>query len=240
MTVVILRAANVYHPSPIEQIVEGKRRASSETAWKRMRSDIFKFADVCDKFLYKGYVFARPEGDKSDRVERIAPLYSEWSVPRSNSPHRNIMAVVYAGAPMGYLLAYEDGGEVFLDVICAKPGFGKPLMQAFVRTFSHKNIRLNALSYVLSYYQQYGFHFGSRCGRRNRHLDKLAKTVAPGSFDAYTLENAYRTRSKVRRLLNTLKSENLHVNKQPCGEKNKTCFAGDGFEMIRCRTRRKS
>ena len=240
MTVVILETANVYSPSPIQMIVDGVHNPASEKHWKRMRTHIFKFANFCHNFIFNGYVYATPEGEE-DRPERIAPLYSEWNLSRVNVPPRNVMVAFYGeDCVKGYILANQGADEVHLDVICAKPGFGKPLMEAFVREFSHKNIRLNALSNVLSYYQQYGFHFGSKCGDPRLHyLDNLATSVTPGSFDAHTLENAYRNRPEVRRLLNSLKSEHLNVNKASCKAHEKTCFASDGFRMVRCRTRKR-
>jgi hypothetical protein len=239
MNVVILKTA-IKANAPIFMVTNGSIQETTEKQWKQMRTHISTFANFCNKFIFNGYVFGSGEGDKNIPA-RIAPLHSEMHLLRGRTPHRNIMAVIYEnGKIMGYILAEEKGTEVHLDVICAKPGYGKILMQAFVKEFSHKNIRLNALSNVLSYYQQYGFHFGEKCGDARMHyLDQLAKSVAPGSFDSTTLEHAYETLPELRRLLNSLKSERLNVHEANCSAKNKSCFAVDGFKMIRCRTRRR-
>jgi len=241
--VVIVKTDNVYEKGLITVIVDGERKYGHELIWGRIRKEIFMFTKFCNKFLDMGYILATPHGKRHDPV-RISPLYSEWNKKvRMVSSPRNVMAIAYNNhETMGYILANQSATDVHIDVICAKPGYGKILMTEFIKEFGHQNIMLNAVSSVLSYYQRYGFHFGDKCGEHHPNLDAMAKTVkSRGDFDMHTLENVYRTRPEVKKLLDTLKSKKLNASDCTSTEKTsngKTCFALDGFRMVRCKTRR--
>jgi hypothetical protein len=110
----------------------------------------------------------------------LNPTYVQTTIREST-----LILLIYKGSTgntnkvlQGFLLSHKttDGGY-FLDVICAAPGFGSPLLSTFLMLVERGGatyVTLNALSTVLSYYPRFGFEFRKSCD-----LDKPANTTMP-------------------------------------------------------------
>lgn len=90
--------------------------------------------------------------------------------------HHTTVAVLYSlkesrrgdsWTPQGFVMAMPDSEGIYLDVICATPGYGRPLLEAFMHFVHAINpraaITLSALPTVLTYYPAFGFNFRKNC-----------------------------------------------------------------------------
>jgi hypothetical protein len=104
--------------------------------------------------------------DHTERVCRktVSKSYVTLAIPN------NTLIYVIADIPdihgiKGFLLAHPLGDNtMYLDVICADPGYGKHLLNVFIDSVkSYDEIVLSALTSVLSYYPQFGFAHREDC-----------------------------------------------------------------------------
>lgn len=131
--------------------------------------------------------------------------------------------------PKGYLIAFGKPYCIHLQLVCALRGYGAFLMKALLYYADNirVNVELDALSTVLSYYQQFGFEFKDRCSEPTIDIGRIDKAAPDDEKEAF-IQNAQRL--LVNNNVNVHKCERKFIG----SEVNDECLR-DGFRMQRCR-----
>jgi hypothetical protein len=100
--------------------------------------------------------------------EQVRPkyIYDSLRPPRGTSAITHVAILFEGDNAKGFMTLAKDGLNLFIDVICAEPGYGKPMILSVLQWSDASGIRdveLHALPGVLFYYQQYGFNFRKSC-----------------------------------------------------------------------------
>jgi hypothetical protein len=172
--------------------------------------------------------------------DQVRPGY----VRDSLSPYAAVthVAVLFANEDAkGFMTLVRTGHKLFIDVICADPGFGKPMILSVLKWADDNSItdvELHALPGVLFYYQQYGFNFRKSCNdgsfvfspeERTEYLSQKIQFFNEAENNPIAIQ-----------YLKMLQQESLNIKKGPCKpdatleEISRNKCSEDGFEMHRC------
>lgn len=131
-------------------------------------------------------------------------------------------------SPKGYLIAFGKSYCIHLQLVCALKGYGAFLMKALLHYTNNLrvNVELDALSNVLTYYQQFGFEFKDICANAATDIGSVDRNAPDAEKRAF-----------IKRAQELLVNDNVNVHK--CMHKfvgadiNYECIK-DGFRMQRC------
>jgi hypothetical protein len=104
-------------------------------------------------------------------------------------------------SPKGYLIAFGKSYCIHLQLVCALKGYGAFLMKALLHYTNNLrvNVELDALSNVLTYYQQFGFEFKDICANAATDIGSVDRN-APDAEKRAKLEIILREIAKQNKL----------------------------------------
>lgn len=148
--------------------------------------------------------------------------------------------------PKGFITLHQRNRYAFIDVLCAMPGYGLPLMTSTLQWADDSNVtdvELHALPSVLFFYQRFGFNFRPSCdvpsvGFSDEDMAMYKEystannisTYSDAANDPYTVQ-----------FLQFLQQQSLNVKKGMCppsasaDEIAVNDCAVDGYEMHKCK-----
>jgi hypothetical protein len=168
----------------------------------------------------------------AERVRGFAILAKrpvEQKVEKKASTKKKAVGPIFRTAPELHM---------FLDVICATPGYGTPILRfvdQLTRTLGFKLIELHALPNVINYYRKQGY-LNSKPGecQENSTITMAADTVAQAKFATV---NEALDDEKYNAFLQTLVDDGTAAREYPACKGTGRTKAGcgyDGFLMTRC------
>lgn len=182
--------------------------------------------------LYSKYVVHVPLCKgllNKDYIKEEAVAKSHYLIVHVNltKPTRSKTPLVELSG-MGIIRKKKD--HMYLDVVCAKPGIGKQILDAaaeLTKTNKMKYLILSAMPYIINYYRKMGFVYGKKECKLNDDLKTLNENLKHKRFKNM---NGAITNEEYKKLLLVL------VQKKMTG---KYCRAvGEcsqvGFAMTKC------
>lgn len=176
-----------------------------------------KSTTLCRGFVDKHYI----RNSAVANADFLIVSYNIKNPTRSKAPFVNLN---------GFALMNKKPDHLYLDVICAKPGVGKGIIdEVSKQVIMHKKkyLVLSAVTYVINYYKKLGFFHGKRKCSTSNNMKNVEERTRHLKFkdDDNALKN-----KDFRKLLLVL------VKKKMTTEKCKTVpkCAEYGFVMTKC------
>lgn len=172
---------------------------------------------LCRGFVNKNYIKETAVAS----ADFLIVSYDIKNPTRSRAPLVNLN---------GFALMIKKPDHLYLDVICAKPGVGKSIIdEVSKQVVMHKKkyLVLSAVTYVINYYKKMGFFHGKRKCSTSENMKNLEEKTRRLKFK--TDDNALKNKDFKKLLL-------VLVKKKMTSEKCKTVpkCAEYGFVMTKC------
>ena len=147
--------------------------------------------------------------------------------PEAKAPFEDVAFLVGAFDAAEDSAGRPDG--LYLDIVCAKRGYGPAILKAFLNANVDKDIRLSALPTVIGLYSKpdFGFEYRSGCGSSAAHKPfRPAKSLLDGVRSAVRHEDPKRRTDTVPKafadkatatLMQQLQYHGLNVNRSSPG-----------------------
>jgi len=146
---------------------------------------------LCRGFVNKNYI----KNTAVSEADFLIVSYDMKNPTRSRAPLVNLN---------GFALMNKKPDHLYLDVICAKPGVGKSIIdEVSKQVIMHKKkyLVLSAVTYVINYYKRMGFFHGKRKCSTNDNMKNLEDETRHLKFSN---DNNAMKNKKFKKLLLTL------------------------------------
>lgn len=181
--------------------------------------------------------------------DAVSPSYAIRNLKNVHEFVNNFVMIVSDddGVRKGVLQANISQYGAYIDVVCARRGFGSALIKHFLQYFDgifpNNYVKLSAMPNVLTFYQQFGFEFRKSCDEPpirpffDDYIQQLKEGKIKNEQDSYENDSALA-------ILKYLQSFELNVTAAKDGCKRADAYstksivdnscANDGYTMYRC------
>jgi hypothetical protein len=223
-----------------------KSKTCTKAGWTAARAKVGSLVELnaCQDAIRPGYILRSNFG---------FDLVSQWGKePGGEGYKRDIMMLaspIGSKVPVGFLLGCDEEFKAenayYIDVVCAmnESGGGTPLISTFMEHFSDRNIKLSAITNVLTFYpKKFNFQFGKTCDEADRVSAQLGDVEENVTYEKLKSRNyskfSRKSKEALAKLIRLKLDNGVSMGPECVNVDAKTFFKNGcedgGFNMIKC------